>query len=98
MDSMSGALRRLLGRGIAAENRVLSTVPHAVITVDRAERLIYANPAGVGFLRSVFEPERSDVTGASLHFFSAFAALTPAGSVNALCWATSWDSLPMPKV
>ncbi len=44
-------------------------------------------------IRSVAAPSASlsaAVSGASFHFFRTVAALTPAGSVNALCSATSW--------
>ena len=85
---MSGALRRLLGRGIVAERRVLATVPHAVVTVDPAERLIFANPAAVGLLADVFEVESPEaLNGVALH--GALQTLAPdGGRVCALCAAT----------
>jgi CheY-like chemotaxis protein len=90
MDGMSGALRRLLGRGIVAERRVLATMPHAVLTVDQAERLVFANPAAVGLLTGILVVESADLNGASLH--GAIQTLAAdGGRVCALCVAASPD-------
>ncbi len=68
MDGVSSAFRRLLGRGAAAERRILAAVPQAILTVDAAECLAFANPAAAAFLAEALGPERGDdIIGRSLH-------------------------------
>lgn len=81
-------LRRLFGRGAAAERLVLAAIPHAVLTVDAGECVAFANPAAESLLRTTL----GTAAGISLH--GAFETIAPdGGRMCALCAALAESSL-----